>query len=892
MARSIIPGLNETVQTRAASEGLLETAAATGYCGVPQYNFDMCNTDLGRVTIYTSIPGAGEHVVANRERVSINSDWKFNRFTSPPDDLSYHDKLRPWILPTANDFIFNSDRYQRPDGQAPGKNVSYTQASFDDSAWESVNLPHDWAIKGPFKAPGIIGIMGSLPINGVGWYRRNLIFSRDDVNKSIYLDIDGAMAYAAVWLNGELIGGWPFGYASFRLDLTPYVDLDSVNQLAIRLENDVNSSRWYSGAGLYRSVWLMKTDPIHVANHGTKITTPFVSAEEATIDLTVTVESESETEQEIFVETEVKAKGRDVVGTFERTSLLVPPGGKASINGSLTLDSPLLWGPPPDQTPKLYVAVTTLSTKDGTSIDQYETTFGIRSLVFDPNQGVLVNGKKVPIHGVNSHHDLGSLGAAFNIRAAERQLKELQEMGCNSLRTAHNPPAPELLDLADRLGFLVLAEAFDAWDEAKMANDFHLIFPDWHEADLRSFIRRDFNHPSIVSWSIGNEIPEQRTAAVGERGQLLYDIVHEEDGTRPVTASLYNAQAGDPLANVIDIKSLNYQGEGGGGNYMPVFPSYRDAYPDSLIWSTESAATISTRGAYLFPVATNITAVIEEGVGISTSLEVSAYDLYHLNWSASPDYVFYEQDTHPYVAGEFVWAGWDYLGEPTPFLYQEDARSSYFGIIDLAGFRKDRFYLYQARWRPDLPSAHMLPHWSWGPEREGEITPVHVFTSADEAELFVNGESAGRVSREPYSWRLRWNNAIYVVTYKDGSVWAEATTNTTGPAACLTLNADRSAISADGSDLSFITVSVVDEEGQVVPTADDSITFSITGPGEIVATDNGSPIDQTPFPSLTRNAMSGLALAIVRSINGDAGEIVVTATAKGLREATVTVNAE
>ncbi|KAI1842681.1 hypothetical protein JX266_011143 [Neoarthrinium moseri] len=837
---------------------------------------------------------------AVRERISVNEGWKFSRFTSNPDGLSYNETLKPWILPVANEFIIDGTQHERPNETAPGQDVEYTQASFDDGAWEAVNLPHDWAIKGPFNAPGISGGMGRLPSDGVGWYRRTLTFSSSDVGKSIFLDIDGAMSYSAVWLNGDLVGGWPYGYASFRLDLTPYIKTEGENQLAIRLDNAVDSSRWYPGAGLYRNVWLVKADPVHVGKFGTRITTPSVSAEEATVKLIVDVENKAASDQEIFVETEIKSPEGIVVGNFERTSVNVASGEKQQATGTLTIENPSLWGPPPSQTPNLYVAVTTLLTSDGTVIDQYESTFGIRSITYDGERGLLVNGEKVYVRGTDNHHDLGSLGAAFNNRAAERQLEMLLEMGGNALRMSHNPPAPELLDLADRMGFLVIDEAFDMWNEEKVTNDYHLLFPDWHEPDLRSFLRRDFNHPSVISWSIGNEIPEQRTAAGAATGKILYDIVHEEDGTRPVTSALNNGQPGDGLVDLMDIQSLNYQGEGRGNSWDSSFPEFHSAYPDKLIWTSESASTLSTRGTYIFPVVGNMSQVVSDAPGAggnSTSLEVSAYELYAPSWASSPDKVFKQQDLHPYVAGEFVWTGWDYLGEPTPYDDFEAARSSYFGIIDLAGFKKDRFYLYQSRWRSDLQFAHILPHWSWPSDRVGEVTPVHVFTSADEAELFVNGESAGRLVKEELTYRFRWDNVTYspgdlrVVTYKNGAVWAEATKKTVGDAAALNMTADRDTISADGYDLSFITVAVVDATGDTVPYASNSITFSISGPGEIVSTDNGSPIDQTPFPSLTRNAFSGLALAIVRTRAGEQGVITVSATADGLAGGEVVIEA-
>lgn len=833
-----------------------------------------------------------------RERLSINRDWKFSRFATNPDSLSYDPILKPWILPSANDFIVNGTKYERPSGTPPGSDVQYVQADFDDSSWESVTIPHDWAISGPFGAPGISGGMGRLPTNGVGWYRRNLTIAESDVGRSIYLDVDGAQSHASVWLNGVLVGGWPYGYSSFRLDLTPYVQVGVDNTLAIRLENAVDSSRWYPGAGIYRNIWLVKLNPVHVGQYGTRINTPSVSAEEATVDIGVDVENRANSTQEVVVRTDVYATDSDeVIATFPEATIQVPAGAKQSVQESVVISSPQLWGPPPTQTPNLYKAVTTLLVANGSIVDEYETQFGIRSVTFDGTNGLIVNGEAIRTRGTNNHHDLGSLGAAFNRRAAERQLQTLQEMGSNTLRMSHNPPAPELLDLADRLGFLVMDESFDVWNVAKVPNDYHLLFPDWHEPDTRSLVRRDLNHPSVILWSIGNEIPEQRTAEGAETAQELRDFVHSEDPSRPVTMSFDQAQPGDEVAEIMDVLSLNYQGEGRGISWASAFPGFHDAYPEKLLWTSESSAAVSTRGTYIFPVVANKSQIVSDGQGgNSSSLQVSAYELYAPFWATGPDKVFTQQDTYPYVAGEFVWSGWDYLGEPTPYDAFPLARSSYFGIIDTAGFKKDRFYLYQSRWRADLPSAHILPHWNW-PDRVGKVTPVHVFSSADEAELFVNGQSAGRLVKEPLTYRFRWDNVTYspgdlrVVTYKGGEVWAEASRRTVGPAVGLNATADRTTITADGYDLSFITVAVTDGSGDVVPYATDSITFSISGPGEIVSTDNGDPSDQTPFPSLTRKAFSGLVLAIVRTKAGQAGEITVSAAATGLNSAQVTLAA-
>ncbi|KAH8899177.1 glycoside hydrolase [Thozetella sp. PMI_491] len=823
-----------------------------------------------------------------RERISLNAGWRFSRFTSNPDSLTYGTNLKSWVLPSANDFLTGSKR-ARPSGTPPGTNIQYVQASFDDSSWEHVDLPHDWAIKGPFGAPGIGGGMGRLPSNGVGWYRRRLTVAEGDLDKSIFLDIDGAMSYAAVWLNGNLVGGWPYGYASFRVDLTPYVKVGDDNVLAIRLDNAVETSRWYPGAGIYRNVWLVKVDPTHVVKFGTYLTTPTVSAKSADLNLTVEVENRGKGDRQINVVTTVhlldpatRQASANAIVTFPEASASIAAGGRSALKSFVTVENPLLWGPPPSQNPNMYVAVTTL-TADNATIDRYETRFGIRTVAYDTKKGVLVNGQAVRVQGTCNHGDHGSLGTAFNLRAAERQLLMLQEMGVNALRTSHNPPAPEWLDLADQLGFMVLDEIFDCWKSMKTTNDYHLLFDDWHEADLRSFIRRDRNHPSVIAWSFGNEIGEQRSDSGGVIGRQLHDIVLAEDPTRPSTAAMNSASAGSPFADALDIESLNYQGEGLGTSMSSSFPNFRQKYPNKMIWSSESSSVLSTRGTFIFPVASADSVTVGSRAGENAGLmHVSAYDLYAPSWGSSPDKVFGQQDRYPYVAGEFVWTGWDYLGEPTPY---SSARSSYFGIIDLAGFKKDRFYLYQSRWRPDLPMAHMIPHWTW-PDRVGEVTPVHVFSAADEAELFVNGKSAGRLKKAQYTYRFRWDNVTYspgdirVVTYKDGKQWATDAKKTVGAAARLQVTADRTTIRDDGYDLSFITVTVVDANGDTVPRANDTITFSISGPGQIVSTDNGDPTDMTAFPSSTRKAFSGLALAIVRA--NSTGQIAVSAAAKGL----------
>jgi len=816
--------------------------------------------------------------------------------------------LKPWILPTANPLIRDPDRrHARPAGN-PGSDVPFVQPTFDDGAWTNVTLPHDWAIAGPFLKDGPYGGMGRLQTWGPAWYRRTLDIPASDAGRSVFLDVDGAMSYATVWLNGRLVGGWPYGYNGWRVDLTPYVVPGGANQLAIRLDNPPESARWYPGAGLYRNVWLVKADPVHVAHWGTRVTTPKVSKDAATITLDVSIDNDSPRAADVTASTEVfeldanGAKRSRSLARIDSGSARIDAKSSATLTASTTLAKPRLWGPPPTQQPDRYVAVTTVS-RDGRIIDRVETPFGIRTIRFDANEGLIVNGQRIAIRGVNNHHDLGALGAAFNVRAAERQLQIMRDMGANALRMAHNPPAPELLELTDRMGILVVDEVFDSWERKKTPLDFHLVFPDWHEPDLRAMLRRDRNHPSIVLWGVGNEVGEQYTGEEGAAiARELHAIVREEDPTRPTINAMNWAKPDMPLPRELDVVGLNYQGEGirqepefEGTERIrtpPQYDAFHSAFPDKAIVSTETASALSSRGVYLFPVTSKASAPVRDGSGGDSSIrQVSAYELHAVDFGSSADKVFASLDRHPFVAGEFVWTGFDYLGEPTPYY---DSRSSYSGIVDLAGFPKDRYYLYQARWRPDVPMAHLLPHWTW-PGREGQVTPVHVFTSGDEAELFVNGISQGRRKKAPFEYRLRWDDVVYrpgeirVQAYKDGKPWASASTRTANAPALLEAKADRGTMAGDGRDLSFVTVRVLDRNGVAVPNANNRIHFSIEGPGEIVATDNGDPTDMDAFPSHDRRAFGGLALAVVRGVPGRSGAITLHANADGVKGTRVTI---
>jgi beta-galactosidase len=844
-----------------------------------------------------------------RERTLFTRDWRFTKGDpeSTGDALKY-ENLKPWLLPSANDFV-TTPPAKRPDGEDPGAKSKFTQAGFDDSKWRSLDLPHDWGIESAFdqKLPGETA---KLTWHGIGWYRKSFELPAADQGRRITLEIDGAMSYSAVWCNGRLVGGWPYGYASYQLNLTPYLTFGSRNTLAIRLDNPDNSSRWYPGGGIYRNVWLTKTDPVHLVPASTYITTPEVSTAAATIRLRTEITNTTATATQVRVATNVfklseqgKPEGA-ALATSEEIPLTIPPGTSLPGDFTLQLAKPALW----DITaPDRHIAITRVL-RNGTVIDQLESPFGIRTIRFTADDGFHLNGRRVPLRGVCLHHDLGSLGAAFNPRAAERQLEMMREMGCNAIRISHNPPAPEFLDLCDRMGFLVIDEFVDTWTRAKKPNGYAKLFKDWSEADWRAIIRRDRNHPSVILWSTGNEVGEQGMPELHPVSRRLTDIAREEDPTRLATVGCDRPAAGtNGFQKTVDVFGYNYKPH--------EYRKFREANPDLPLYGSETSSAVSSRGEYAFPVSEN---KAEGKIGF----HMSSYDLYAPGWACPPDTEFKGQDENPSVAGEFVWTGFDYLGEPTPFnddltvltnfhtpeakakaeeelkalgKIKPPSRSSYFGIIDLAGFRKDRFYIYQARWRPELPMAHLLPHWNWQ-DRIGEVTPVHAYTSGDEGELFLNGKSLGRKKKAKLEYRLRWDDVKYepgelkIVTWKDGRPWATSTVKTTGAPAKLLLTADRTKITADGLDLSFLTATVADKDGQLVPRSNPKLKFEILGAGEIVSTDNGDPTNHTPFQSKERDAFNGLALAIVRGKPGADGAVTVKVTSDGLASAEITLN--
>jgi beta-galactosidase len=842
-----------------------------------------------------------------RVRESLDAGWRFTKGDPETVTNLNYAAAKPWLLPAQNAFTTNAP------AAAPAENfggdVSFAQSGFDDSGWRKLDLPHDFGVEGPFDQ-ALPGETGKLPWFGVAWYRKQFDLPADDAGKQIYFDVDGAMAYSTVWINGHCVGGWPYGYASWRVDLTPFVKFGGANTLAIRLDNPKDSSRWYPGGGINRNVWLVKTSPMHVSQWGTHITTPQVSKDAATISLQTSVDNNSAAGAEVKVATaifELKADGakfKKPIAEIATDGIKISAGATADTAQTIIVPKPKLWGV---EHPNRYIAVTTISQGEKV-LDVYETPFGIRTIQFTVDNGFLLNGERVRLNGVCDHADLGALGSAVNTRGLERQLEILRGMGGNAIRTSHNPPAPELLDLCDKMGFVVMDEAFDAWKAHKKKNDYANIFSDWHEADARAYVRRDRNHPCVILWSIGNEIAEQARTNSFYIAEDLAAAVKREDATRPITAACNHTEAGyNGFQHIVEVF---------GYNYKPFeYGRFRAANPNIPLFGSETASCISSRGEYFFPVSD------DKSKGLS-DFQMSSYDLYAPRWATTPDSEFAGQDKNPFVAGEFVWTGFDYLGEPTPYnsdlsnlnnysnpadkaraekelaeigKIRTPSRSSYFGIVDLAGFPKDRYYLYQAHWRPDFPMAHILPHWNW-PGREGEITPVHVYTSGDEAELFLNGKSLGRKKKGQFEYRIRWDDVKYtpgelkVVAYKNGKKWATDEVRTTGPAAELALQADRAKITADGKDLSYVTVTVADAKGQLVPRSKNHVQFEIEGPGEIVAVDNGDATSFEPFQAKERNAYNGLALVIVRA--NQPGKITLKAHADGLKDATTRITAQ
>lgn len=761
--------------------------------------------------------------------------------------------------------------------------------------WQEVRVPHDWAIYGPFNRDNDLqtvaveqngekeetvktGRTGGLPFIGKGTYRTTFEIP-DTINRNVTIVFDGAMSNAHVNVNGQEVAYWPYGYNSFYADVTDAV-VPGINNMIVELENFERASRWYPGAGLYRNVHIVNTDKVHIPIWGTYITTPFVSSEKASVRMEVEVDG---------------VKKGDKIGV---TTEIISPEGRVvasnnapfTVNGqkhfqNFLISQPELWSP---ENPQLYTARTQIE-KNGIVVDCYDTRFGIRKLEYIPEQGFYLNGKPTKFKGVCNHHDLGPLGAAVNKSALRHQVEILKNMGANAIRTSHNMPAPELVELCDELGLMLMIEPFDDWSfRPKSPKGYGTFFCDWAEKDITNMVRHYRNNPSVMMWSIGNEVPSQWGPDGVDELIMLQDLVKKLDPTRPVTCGM------DQIGSVLDngfAASLDIPGF----NYKPQY--YQSAYeklPQRLILGSETASTVSSRGMYYFPVSFDK----EHNQVIHPENQSSGYDNETCDWSNTPDIDFY-MDEQPWVLGQFVWTGFDYLGEPSP--YDTDAwpsHSSLFGIVDLASLPKDRYYLYRSHWNKDDATLHILPHWNWK-GREGQVTPVFVYTSYPKAELFINGKSQGIREKNDSTlqtrYRLMWNNTRYepgevkVVAYDtDGNKTAEKIMRTTGKPHHIILTSNRDTLNADGDDLAYITVQIADKDGNVIPTDSRRVNFTVSGSGTFEATANGDPTSLIPFQNPEMDLFSGAATAIVRS-SKKTGDLTFSAAAKGVKPATITI---
>lgn len=758
---------------------------------------------------------------------------------------------------------------------------------FKDDSWRSLNVPHDWSIEGDFSKdhPSTPG-GGALP-GGTGWYRKSFDIPASDKGRLVYIDFEGVYHNSEVWINGHYLGKRPNGYISFRYDLSDFLKYGQKNVISVKVDNSKQpNSRWYSGSGIYRKVSLVKVYPLHVPQYGTFVTTPLVSKDRAIVSLETTVLNASSKKASVRLNTILKNAGGKVVSSVWQTREL-EPGNSMLFNDTAEVMQPQLWSV---GTPALYTVLSQVYSGK-TLVDSYETLFGIRSFNFDVEKGFSLNGVPMKIQGVCNHHDLGALGAAFNRRAAERQLEILKEMGCNGIRTAHNPPAPELLDLCDRMGFIVMDEAFDMWKKQKNPFDYHLDWDQWHRKDLEELIRRDRNHPSVFIWSVGNEIQEQwGDEAKGDTAgraiaRELVAIVRSLDTTRAITTANNEVNTYNNLlkSGAFDLIGYNYN--------HGLWPKFHERWPGKKLIVTESTSALQTRGHYdLIPFDTvrRWPEAWDKPIkgGGNTDFTVSAYDHVSAPWGSTHEESLRAFHGNPHVSGMYVWTGFDYLGEPTP--YSWPARSSYFGIIDLAGFPKDVYWLYKSVWT-DEPVLHLYPHWNW---KVGDMVDVVAYYSqADQVELFLNGKSLGSKSKTGEEMHVKWRvpfsaGSLRAVSFKQGKEILTKDLHTAGKPAKIELSADRVSINADGKDLSFVTVKVLDNEGHVVPQADNLIQFAVSGEGYLNAVDNGSPTSHERFKANRRKAFNGLALAIIQS-SGEVGEIGVVASSPGLQSAKI-----
>jgi len=788
-------------------------------------------------------------------------------------------------------------------------NPESRSVAYDDSDWQSVRVPHDWAIYGPFDKNNDIhrmaivqdgqtsaiehyGRTGGLPFTGAGWYRINFTIPEFNDNKRVTVKFDGAMSNARVYVNGNEAGYWPYGYNTFHFDITDFLNSDGKNNmLAVRLENPEESSRWYPGAGLYRNVHIITTNDSHIPVWGTHITTPVVNDEFAKVDVKTKVVTSGAGDYKLV--TEILDGDANLVSSSES---VLTPFDQNEFSQTLIVENPELWD---IKQPNLYNAVSKLY-KNGQLVDEYNTTFGIRTIDVIADKGFFLNGRLVKFQGVCLHHDLGPLGAAVNDAAIRRQIRIMQDMGVNAIRTSHNMPAPDFVRIADEMGMMIMAESFDSWRIPKVKNGYNLYFDEWAEKDMVNLIHNFRNSASVVMWCIGNEVEEQSHPQGAKVARFLQDIVQREDPTRPITNGMDRVDNvfSNGMAAIMDVPGFNYRSF-----------RYQEAYnklPQQVILGSETTSAFSSRGVYKFPVERKQMAIYDDH-------QASSYDVEHAGWSNLPEDDFILHDDLYYTMGEFIWTGFDYLGEPTPYYSNWPSHSSLFGAVDLAGIPKDRFYLYRSHWNKEEETLHILPHWNWE-GREGEITPLFVYTNYPSAELFINGKSQGVRTKDlsveidgSYTaeaqksferqkrYRLMWMDTKYepgtvrVVAYDEaGNAVAEKEIRTAGKPHRLVLEGDRDVISADGKDLAFITVSVVDRNGNPCPNVNELVKFNVKGAGSYRAGANGDPASTDLFHLPQMHLFNGKLVAIVES-SETAGTITLEANAKGLRKGSIKI---
>jgi beta-galactosidase len=750
--------------------------------------------------------------------------------------------------------------------------------NYNDTSWRLLNLPHDWAIEGEFseKNPATAG-GGALP-GGIGWYRKTFSIKELNKGKLAYIDFDGVYRNSEVWINGHYLGKRPYGYSSFRYELTPYLNYGNKNNIiAVKVDNSQQpNSRWYSGSGIYRNVWLVFTDKVAIDHWGIYITTSEVNEQSSKLIIKTKIRNRNSSDQAVIVNTIIlDAIGNEVAKVS--VSSVIKKDTISEIAQELVVENPKLWS---DSNPYLYTIVNQIEI-DKKIVDDNEIAYGIRSFDFDVDKGFILNGKQVKIKGVCDHHDLGCLGAAINTRALERQLEILKEMGCNGIRTSHNPPAPELLDLCDKMGFIVMDEAFDMWRKKKTEFDYAADFDQWHKHDLEDMLLRDRNHPSIFIWSIGNEIIEQWDTSGTALAKHLAGIVKSLD-SRPLTS---NCNDPSPTNYIIKSGALDLIGY---SYNQDKYVDFHKTYPGKKFIGSETTSSLNTRGYYQMPSDTIHRWPIRWDLPFTTGNKdytCSSYDNCSAPWGSTHQETWKLMKKYDYLSGMFIWTGFDYLGEPTP--YGWPARSSYFGIVDLAGFPKDVYYMYQSEWT-EKPVLHIFPHWNW---KQGDTIDVWVYTSGDEAELFLNEKSLGKQKKTGDALHLKWPvvytpGTISAVAYKDGKEIMRNSVKTAGPAAKLILIPDHKEINADGTDLSFVALNVADKDGIIVPQTENLVNFKIEGQGTIVGVDNGDPVSHLSMKGDKMKAFHGLCLAVIQS-KDNRGTIKLTATSEGLEPASV-----